>query len=121
MTIGNTAPRDNRPQVELTAAEMETVAGGSFLEETFADIALYRAGVSYDNCAFGADRFRVGDKAISKELARKLRDESTKLWNEKYRDSADMVGYLREWAQVLSDEHNIEWDGRLGRYQVCVW
>ena len=53
--------------------------------------------------------------------SRTLRSESTKLWNAKYAGSADLVGYLREWKQVLASDYGIDWNGRLGTYKACVW
>ena len=121
MTEVYTTPRETMIRKELTDAETEIVAGGSPFEDCFGDTALYRAGVSFENVCFGSDRYFVGSRQIDKELARKLRSESTKLWDSKYAGSADMVGYLREWKQVLADDYNIDWNGRLGTYEACVW
>ncbi|MBR2434791.1 MAG: hypothetical protein IKB22_04905 [Lentisphaeria bacterium] len=121
MTEVYTTPKETMIRKELTDAETEIVAGGSPFEDCFGDIALYRAGVSFENVCFGSDRYFVGSKKIDKELARTLRSESTKLWNSKYASSADMVGYLREWKQVLASDYNIDWNGRLGTYEACVW
>ncbi len=121
MTEVYTTPRETMIRKELTDAETEIVAGGSPFEDCFGDVALYRAGVSFENVCFGSDRYFVGSRQIDKELARKLRSESTKLWDSKYAGSADMVGYLREWKQVLASDYNIDWNGRLGTYEACVW
>lgn len=101
-------------QEEMTYEEMETVAGGHPFEECFGDTALYRAGVSYQNVIFGSDRYYVGSKQISKDLAKTLRAESDKLWKSKYEAQADLVGYLREWKEILDDKYDIEWDGTPG-------
>ena len=121
MTTVNTIPQDAMFQEEMTAAEMETIAGGSPFEDSFADAALYRAGVSFENVCFGSDRFYVGSTQISKELARTLRAESTKLWESKYASSADLVGYLREWKQTLASDYTISWNGQLGTYEAKAW
>ncbi len=121
MTNVYMTPEETMIRKELTDAEAEIVAGGSPFEDCFGDDALYRAGVSYENVCFGSDRYYVGSTKIDKELARTLRSESTKLWNSKYAASADLVGYLREWKQVLASSYSIDWNGRLGTYEACVW
>ena len=100
----------------LTREELALAAGGHPFEESFADAALYRAGVSFVNCVFGRDEYYVGSRRIDKELARTLRSESTVLWKEKYADSANLVDFMREWKQVLNDKYSISWDGRLGTH-----
>ena len=112
---------ENTGIMELNEMEMATIAGGSPFEECFADSALYRAGVTFDNVCFGKDRFYVGSTRISKELARTLRSKSTELWNSKYSASADFVGYLREWKQTLQNEYHLQWNGQVGDYNPCVW
>ena len=106
---------------ELTHAELETAAGGHPFEECFGDTARYRAGVSYQNVVFGSDRYYVGSTQISKSLAKTLRSESKKLWEDKYSKQADLVGYLREWKQILDDKYDIEWDGKLGTYEAKAY
>lgn len=103
------------PQLEeMTYEEMEPIAGGHPFEECFGDTALYRTGVSYQNVIFGSNRYYVGSKQISKDLAKTLRAESYKLWKSKYEVQADLVGYLREWKEILDDKFDIEWDGTPG-------
>ena len=101
-------------QEEMTYEEMETVAGGHPFEECFGDTALYRAGVSYQNVIFGSDHYYVGSKQISKDLAKTLCAESDKLWKSKYEAQADLVGYLREWKEILDDKYDIVWDSTPG-------
>ena len=103
------------PQLEeMTYEEMETVAGGHPFEECFGDTALYRADVFYQNVIFGSDRYFIGSKQISKDLAKTLRAKSDKLWKSKYEAQAGLVGYLREWKENLDDQYDIVWDGTPG-------
>ncbi len=106
---------------ELNLDELNEAAGGHPFEEAFADDNLYRAGVSFRNTIFGSDEFYVNSTRISKETARTLRSESKKLWNSKYAASADLVGYLREWKQVLANNYGLTWDGTLGTYKAQAW
>ena len=121
MKTMNTIPQEDMILEELTAADMEPIAGGSPFESSFADSALYRAGVSFENVCFGSDRFYIGSQQISKDLARTLRDESTKLWNAKYAQTANLVDYMREWKETLASKYNISWNGKLGSYAAKPW
>ena len=104
----------------LSTEETEIVAGGHPFEESFADEKLYRAGISFTNCIFGSDEFRIGSTEISKDLARTLRTRSANLWKERYAANADLVGYIREWKGVLADNYSISWNGLLGTYSVSL-
>ncbi len=58
--------------------------------------------ISYANTVFGSDVFTINNSQhqavnISKDTAWTLREESNKLWKNKYAGSGDFVGYAREW------------------------
>ena len=108
-------------RTELTPAELETVAGGHPFEESFADIALYRAGVSYVNTVFGSDEYYIGSTRISKELAKSLRSRSSSLWKSSYAESGNYVSYAKEWKKILANEYGISWDGLMGSYSCQAW
>ena len=79
-----------------------------------------------DNTVFGSDVYTIKNSqhqpvGISKDTAWNLREESEKLWKSKYADSADFIGYAREWKQTLADKHGIDWDGSLGDYKFQLW
>lgn len=117
----NSMLQDKELMNEVGLEELETAAGGHPFEESFGDIRLYRAGVSYVNCAIGADEYYVGSQRITKDLARTLRSESTELWRSKYAEKADLVGYLRDWKQTLSSKYSINWNGQMGEYSFHMW
>ena len=111
---------------ELNQETLETVAGGQPFEDNIGGPTLYRSGVSYANTFFGSDVFSIKNSqhqpvGISKDTARTLRAESENLWKSKYADSADFIGYAREWKQTLADRHGIDWDGSLGYYKFQLW
>ena len=111
---------------ELNQETLETVAGGQPFESSFGCAILYRSGVSYANTVFGRDVYTIKNSqhkpvGISKDTAWTLREESDKLWKSKYADSADFIGYAREWKQTLADKHGIDWDGSLGDYKFQLW
>ena len=111
---------------ELNQETLETVAGGQPFESSFGGATLYRSGVSYANTVFGSDVYTIKNSqhqpvGISKDTAWNLREESEKLWKSKYADSADFVGYAREWKRTLADKHGIDWDGSLGDYKFQLW
>ena len=111
---------------ELNQETLETVAGGQPFESSFGGSTLYRSGVSYANTVFGSDVYTIKNSqhqpvGISKDTAWNLREESEKLWKSKYADSADFIGYAREWKQILADKHGIDWDGSLGDYKFQLW
>ena len=111
---------------ELNQETLETVAGGQPFESSFGGAILYRSGVSYANTVFGSDVYTIKNSrhqpvGISKDTAWNLREESEKLWKSKYADSADFIGYAREWKQTLADKHGIDWDGSLGDYKFQLW
>ena len=118
-------------QQEITMKEMnqetlETIAGGHPFESCFGGAALYRSGVSYANTCFGSDVYSIKNSQhqavnISKDTAWTLREESNKLWNSKYANSGDFVGFAREWKQTLADKYNLDWDGSLGNYKFQLW
>ena len=111
---------DIENKTALTQEEMNTVAGGHPFEECFGDAALYRAGISYVNCIFGADEYWINNTRISKDLARSLRARSTELWNNRYADSADLVGFIREWKSILLNVYGIGWNGAVGTRSVSI-
>ena len=111
---------------ELNQETLETIAGGQPFESSFGGATLYRSGVSYANTVFGSDVYTIKNSqhqpvGISKDTAWNLREESDKLWKSKYADSADFIGYAREWKQTLADKHGIDWDGSLGDYKFQLW
>ncbi len=112
---------DKNRMNELTLDTLSTAAGGHPFEEAFADKALYRAGVSFKNTFFGSDEFYVNGTRISKDLARTLRDESTRVWFGSYAAYGDMVGYMREWKKTLKDKYNLDWNGQMGTYSAQAW
>ncbi len=114
-----TMDKDMMNEVDLDT--LSTAAGGHPFEECFYDKALYRAGVSFANTIFGSDEFYVNGTQISKDLARTLRAESTKVWNERYASSGDLVGYLREWKGTMKNKYGLDWNGQLGTYKVQAW
>ena len=101
---------------ELGLNELETVSGGHPFEESFGDINLYRAGVSYVNVCFGDDEYYVGSTRISKDLAKALRERSMAFWKAGYAATGDYVQYARAWKQILANEYGIAWDGLMGSY-----
>ena len=46
---------------------------------------------------------------------------SQNLWKTKYANSADFVGFAREWKQTLAEKYGLDWDGSMGNYkaQLC--
>ncbi|MBQ8137500.1 MAG: hypothetical protein IJ174_08720 [Clostridia bacterium] len=103
--------------MEMTMKEMELVAGGHPFEECFGDISLYRAGVSYVNVTLGYDEYYVGDREISKDLAKELRERSKTLWKNSYSESGDYVAYAKEWKGILANDYGISWNGLMGTYR----
>ena len=114
--------KNNNKMVALNDDVLSRVCGGSFWEGEIGDkyIDIYRAGVTYVNTAFTADKFYIGSKQISKEYADKLVSRSMKLWKQSYEKSGDLIGFTREWKSILASE-GIEWDGRMGEYKVSVF
>ncbi len=104
--------------IPLTDEEMTATAGGHPFEESFGDAALYRAGITYVNCVFGADEYWIGSTRISKDQAKMFRALSTKLWNDNFKDTADLVGFIRAWKNILQVDYGISWDGILGKYRA---
>ncbi len=100
----------------LTEQEMAKIVGGHALEESFADAALYRAGVSYVFCFFGSDEYYVGSTRISKALAKELRAISTYIWNSQFAEEGDMINYLKAWKDILQHNYGINWNGEVGSY-----
>lgn len=109
---------------QLTDDELSTVSGGSFWEPDICGgnrIDIYRAGITYVNCAFGDDEYYIGSKRISKDQADKLSLRAKAIWKDQYQPSADMVGFFKEWKKILMDDYSIAWDGRMGQYKVQVF
>lgn len=110
---------------ELTDEELSAVCGGTFLEGEICiggkRIDIYRAGVTYVNCAFGADEFYIGNKRISKALANEITLYGLEVWRNKYAASGDLIGFTKEWKEVLRNNYGIEWDGRMGEYRPRVF
>ena len=103
---------------ELTRNEIDTVSGGGFYESYYGDANLYRAGISYVNCAFTLDEYWIGDTRISKDTAIAMRERSMKIWQDKYSESGNLVGFIKEWRMILLNEYGIKWDGKCGEYSV---
>lgn len=102
---------------KLTDEELYSVCGGSFLEGEIGGgkyIDIYRAGVTYVNCAFGSDEFYVGNTRISKQMADSIVRQSRELWSRKYQASGDLIGFSREWKTILMNDYGIAWDGKMG-------
>ena len=100
--------------MELDLDTLELVAGGHPFEDCFGDNDLHRAGVTYVNTVFGSDEYFIGSKKIDKELARQLRERSSKVWS-KYSAEGNYIDYAREWKQILLKDYGISWDGQLGK------
>ena len=79
---------------------------------------MYRAGISFDRTFFGTNGYRIGSTVISRNTAEEMREKSMKIWNDKYAEKGDLVGFIREWKQELKNEYNIDWDGRIGDYKL---
>lgn len=103
---------------ELRKEELEIVAGGGFYESVYVDENTYRAGISFKSCVFTRDEYWIGSTRISKELAGLLRERSKDIWMRKYSQSGDLVGFIREWKQILKSDYGIEWDGKTGTRSV---
>lgn len=112
---------------KLTDEELSTVCGGSCLESEIGSddgckyIDIYRSGVTYVNCAFGADEFYVGSKRISKDLANELTVSGRNLWRDKYAKAGDLVGFTKEWRMILKNTYGIDWDGKMGERKLSVF
>ena len=109
---------------ELSNEELESVYAGSFLEGEIGGgkrIDIYRAGVTYVNCAFGSDEFYIGSQRIPKETADEIVRQGRKLWNAKYMSSGDLIGFSREWKTVLMQNWGISWNGKMGEYKAQVF
>ena len=107
---------------ELEPETLAAAAGGHPFESSFGDINLYRCGVSYANTLFGSDEYSICNSShqavsISKDTAETLRSVSQNLWKTKYANSADFVGFAREWKQTLADNYGLDWDGSMGNYK----
>lgn len=103
---------------ELKLGILDTVSGGQPFECSYNGTDLERAGITYQNVIFGKDRYYIGKHRITKELAKTLMDRSVDLWNDKYAESGDLVGFIREWRGVLSSEYGLQWDGSFGDYSL---
>ena len=103
---------------ELNHDEIGAVSGGGFYESAYGDENLYRAGISYVNCAITRDEYWIGSTRISKDTAITMRERSMKIWKDKYSESGDLVGFIKEWRKILLYEYNISWDGKCGEYSV---
>ena len=113
---------------ELIEDELEAINGGGpavggFWEGEIGPglkhIDIYRAGVTYVNCAFGNDEFYINSRRISKDLANTIVVEAYDVWVKKYRDNGDLVGFTREWQQTLMTKWSISWDGKMGEYKTA--
>ena len=120
MTVYTDTNRELDPEI------LEIAAGGHPFESSFGDINLYRCGVSYNNTFFGSDEYYIRNSShqavfISKDTAETLRSVSQNLWKTKYANSADFVGFAREWKQTLAEKYGLDWDGSMGNYkaQLC--
>ncbi len=115
--------RENLMKQEMDQEALAMAAGGHPFESSFGDINLYRCGVSYANTIFGSDEYSICNSShqavsISKDTAETLRSVSQTLWKTKYANSADFVGFAREWKQTLADKYGLDWDGSMGNYKV---
>lgn len=100
---------------EMDQQEMETVAAGTCLEAGgIAGWAAYRAGITCNINFFNGDTFFIGSTQISKDQAASLKAESTAIWNSKYAEAGDLVGFIREWKGILNSKYGIQWNGRVG-------
>lgn len=105
---------------QISLYEMDMVAGGQPFESDFCCTEMYRAGITYENVFFGADRYYIGKTRISKEKARELMERSEDLWDSLFAESGDLVGFIREWKRMLWVMYGISWDGQLGTYSFHV-
>lgn len=108
----------------LTDEELSLVYGGSFLEGEIGGgkyIDIYRAGVTYVNCAFGSDEFYIGGTRISKQTADSIVRQSRELWSSKYQASGDLIGFSREWKIILFNDFGIIWDGKMGERRLQLF
>ena len=104
---------------ELTAEELSTVNGGGFWEGEagggkgvkYSDY--WRCGISFKACAFTRDEYYIGGTRISKDKAETIVLHGNEVWK-KYKDSADLVGFTREWKQILNNTYGIQWNGACG-------
>lgn len=106
----------------ISLNDLENVSGGSFWESGAYQegklIDYYRCGVSYKNCAFSSDVYKIGSTKISKSTADKLVRQGTNLWKSKYQESGDFIAFAKEWKAILKKEYNIDWNGEMGKYSV---
>lgn len=109
---------------KISEDDLSLVCGGSFWEGEIGGgkyIDIYRAGVTYVNCAFGSDEFYIGKTKISKQTADSLVRQSRVLWSSKYQASGDLIGFSREWKAILMNNYGIAWDGKMGERKVKVF
>lgn len=114
----------NKSIKKLTDDELTLVSGGSFLEGEIGGgkyIDIYRAGVTYVNCAFGSDEFYVGSTRISKQTADSIVRQSREVWTSKYQKSGDLIGFTKEWKSILLSQYGIVWDGKMGERKLQVF
>ena len=98
----------------LTDEELNMVNGGTIFGAECANAEAFRAGISMKYCFVTAHEFYIGSTRISKDQAFEIYEKSCKVWKERYAATGDLVGFTREWKQVLKRDYGIDWDGKAG-------